>query len=140
LAEAFMLERASFAKEPDEAEDFSGHRGGLKWQPFRWCDPTVALDERQETFKVALTLNENAVDFASVQYQFPLTLVIGEEQNGIPSDVVSKCDQSIAIPMFGLMGSLNVVTATGIVVQHIAREYARQSGILPIRKASRKLL
>ncbi|MBS1728315.1 MAG: hypothetical protein JST51_16465 [Armatimonadetes bacterium] len=139
-AEAFRIEMVTFAHEEDHANDFSGNRGSTRWQPYRWLSPLEALAEKPNRLKIALTLSDEAVDFATFPYRFPMALVVGSEKDGIPDDVLKHCDAHIAIPMFGLMGSLNVATATGIVVQHIVRQYAEETGFEPIREESRQLL
>lgn len=140
LAEAFRVERVTFAYEEDGANDFSGNRGAVKWQPYRWLSPQEALAEAEGRQKIALTLTDEAVNFEDVDFQFPVTLVVGSEAQGIPADLVAQCDLVVAIPMFGLMGSLNVATATAIVVQRIASQYARLHGFEAIREESRQLL
>jgi tRNA G18 (ribose-2'-O)-methylase SpoU len=140
IAEAFRLERVTFAYEGDQANDFSGNRGALKWQPYRWLSPHEALEEAKDRQKIALTLSESAVNFETVDFQFPVTLLVGSEAQGIPQDLVAKCDLAVAIPMFGLMGSLNVATATAVVVQRIASQYARLNGFEAIRDESKRLL
>ena len=142
LAEAFMLERVSFSRESDSAEDFSGHRGSERWQPWDWVDPIEAVASAKEAGRqcVALTLNERAVAFDAFDYSWPCTLVVGSEMMGLPPALVEQCDGVVAIPMFGLMESLNVATATGIVVQHMARCYADEAGFAPLREESARLL
>ncbi len=140
LAEAFRVERVSFSMEPDQATDFSGNRGAARWQPYRWLDVHQALDELDGYQKVALTLSEDAHDFQQFDYQFPLAFVVGSEMFGIPKDVAERCDGCVAIPMYGLMGSLNVATATAIVIQHIARRYAETHSFEPVREESKRLL
>lgn len=142
LAEAFMLERVSFSKESDEAEDFSGHRGADQWQPWGWVDEYKAVAAAKAAGRqcVALTLNERAVAFDAFEYSWPCTLVVGSEMMGLPGQLVEQCDGVVAIPMFGVMASLNVATATGIVVQHMARCYADEAGFQPLREESARLL
>lgn len=140
LAEAFRIQRVTFSHEEDGAEDFSGNRGATKWQPYRWLDVHEALDELDGYQKVALTLSDDAVDYEKFDYQFPLAFVVGSEMFGIPKDVAERCDACVAIPMYGLMGSLNVATATAIVLQHIARQYAEAHDFEPIREESKRLL
>ena len=140
LAEAFRIEQVSFAFEEDKANDFSGHRGAMRWQPYRWIDPAEALAQAKDRQKIALTLSETAVNFETLDYRFPISLLVGSELDGVPKELVDQCDACVAIPMFGLMGSLNVATATAIILQHIAGEYFKQTGFQPIREESKRLL
>lgn len=140
LAEAFRIERVTFAPEEDRANDFSGHRGSIRWQQYRWLSPAEALAEAKGTQRIALTLSETAVNFQDMEYRFPLTLLVGSEMEGVPRELADQCDACVAIPMYGLMGSLNVATATAIVLQHIAMQYAERTGFQPIREESKRLL
>ena len=140
IAEGFRCEMVTFAFEVDRFNDFSGHKGSIRWQPYRWLDPLVALDQAEGRQKVALTLSSNAVNFVDFDYKYPISLVVGSELDGVPQDVLDQCDAAVAIPMYGLMGSLNVATATAIVVQHIASKYSHAHGYEPLRPESKRLV
>lgn len=140
IAEAFRCEMVTFSFEEDRFNDFSGHKGSIRWQPYQWLPPLEALERAKGRQKVALTLTPTAVNFSDFEFKYPLSLVVGSELDGVPEDVLEQCDASVAIPMFGLMGSLNVATATAIVVQHVAAMYAKQHGFEPLREQSKRLL
>ncbi len=140
IAEAFRCEMVTFSFEEDRFNDFSGHKGSIRWQPYQWLPPLEALEKAKGRQKVALTLTPEAVNLVDFEFKYPLTLVVGSELDGVPEDVVEQCDACVAIPMFGLMGSLNVATATAIVVHHVASLYAKQSGFQPLRDQSKRLL
>jgi len=61
-------------------------------------------------------------------YDYPLIprtlFIFGEEQRGLSEEAKSYCDDLIYIPQFGSVRSLNVGTASGIVMY----EYRRQHG------------
>jgi 23S rRNA (guanosine2251-2'-O)-methyltransferase len=140
VAEAFMLENVMFSYEDDGYNDFSGHRGAIQWQPYEWDAISDALPKRSNRQKVALTLTDEAVSFDNFDYRYPVSLVVGSEAKGVPAEIVNQCDAVVAIPMYGMMGSLNVATATAIVVRHIASLYAQSHGYLPMRPESQRLL
>jgi len=140
IGEAFRVQMVTFSFENDRGNDFSGHRGAIRWQPYRWMPPLEALAEAKDRQKVALTLSPDAVNFEDFEFKYPVSLVVGSEIDGIPPEVLEQCDASVAIPMFGLMGSLNVATATAIVVQHLASNYAKANGFEPLRESSRRLV
>lgn len=52
--------------------------------------------------------------------------IYGEEMLGLSDDVIALCDHMVYIPMFGSVRSLNVGTASGIVMN----EYSRQNAHL----------
>ena len=142
-AEAFRIERVTFQQEPDFATDFSGHRGSLKWQPYRWRDPLEAVLEAKEAGRhiYGLSLEPDSVSIDSVEWQFPMVLVFGSEKWGIRPDVLSQCDTTIAIPMFGAMTSLNVAVAGAITMQKAVMAYhLANPDFVPIRGVSAALL
>ncbi len=142
IGESFRVEMVTFAFEEDRANDFSGHRGAMRWQPYRWLAPLDALAEATSAGrqKVALTLSPTSVNFEDFDFRYPVSLVVGSEADGIPDEVLAQCDANVAIPIYGLMGSLNVATATAIVVQQIASQYAKANGLQPLRDESKRLV
>lgn len=141
IAEAFRLEHVHFA--PTKELSRLGSMGGHVWQPWSWTAPDEAiLSARREGYTVyALDIRETAVDVHRVSWTFPVALVIGEELTGIDADVAEQCDQAVAIPLYGLMQSLNVAVATGICLDQIAGS-ARQLDecYSPVRAISQRLL
>jgi tRNA G18 (ribose-2'-O)-methylase SpoU len=140
LAEAFRITEVIYSPEADGATDFAGSRGTKVWQPFRWTPAEEAVPElAARGFQtVAITLSERAVPLDAVEWRFPLALVVGEEKFGIPSYVEEQCEVSAAIPLYGLITSLNVTTATAIALNAAITAYAKQNPAFePARNASR---
>jgi len=54
----------------------------------------------------------------------PTALIMGSEEDGVSPEYLKRCDQIVAIPMKGTIGSLNVSVATGILLFEIARQHA----------------
>ncbi len=48
-----------------------------------------------------------------------LTLIVGNEVEGVSQDLIDLCDGAIEIPQFGTKHSLNVAVSTGIVLWHL---------------------
>lgn len=143
IADAYRIARVDFAQEADRAIDFAAQRGSKGWQPWRWSDPHTSIQEaKQEGFFVAsLTLSEQAVDVAEFEWKFPIAMVLGEENAGIPAEIEALCDASIAIPLYGLVSSLNVVTAGAICLEYATRAYSKlHPEFEPVRRESRRLL
>lgn len=68
---------------------------------------------------VALEQTDQSVDYRTIQYEGPMVLVVGNETDGISQKVIDLCDLSVEIPQHGFANSLNVTTATGIVLFHL---------------------
>lgn len=68
-------------------------------------------------------------DYQEVRYQAPLILLIGEERKGLPTELQRLCDLVVSIPMVGESDSLNVATATGVMLYEIFNQ-RRKSPLL----------
>lgn len=55
------------------------------------------------------------------------TIVIGNEGEGINSELLDCCDQTVSIPQLGQIGSLNAAVATGIILYEVQRQRAAAS-------------
>ncbi|MFV8479513.1 23S rRNA (guanosine(2251)-2'-O)-methyltransferase RlmB [Mycoplasma sp. T193] len=62
------------------------------------------------------TLQEDSVDYNTIQYPEHTVLVMGNEGSGVSKGVLAVTDQCIHINQYGTVQSLNVSVATGIVV------------------------
>ncbi len=63
---------------------------------------------------IGLEQSETAVKLPEFTAPSKLVLVLGEEVDGISSDILKKCDTLIEIPMVGHKESFNVSVAAGI--------------------------
>lgn len=63
-----------------------------------------------------------AVDYRDVDYTRPTALVLGAERQGLGEDVRARLDTSVVIPMVGMVGSLNVSVAAGVILAEAQRQ------------------
>jgi 23S rRNA (guanosine2251-2'-O)-methyltransferase len=63
-----------------------------------------------------------AVDYYKQDYQMPVALVMGSEGEGLSSLVEKNCDFLVKIPMRGTVDSLNVATATAVLLFEVVRK------------------
>ncbi len=68
---------------------------------------------------VALEKNDGATDIKKYKTKFPMALILGNEVEGVPKDILKKCDTIVSIPMRGKKESLNVSVAAGIAMYEI---------------------
>lgn len=74
-----------------------------------------------------------AVDFRAVDFTKPTCLIVGSEGNGVSQASKEAADVLITIPMYGMVESLNVASATAVVLFESQRQrlaagmYDRQS-------------
>ena len=57
-----------------------------------------------------------------VDFRQPTCLVIGNEGRGLSPELLDLCDQTVAIPQTGQVGSLNAAVAAGILCYEIGRQ------------------
>ncbi len=76
------------------------------------------------------TLNSESVDYRNFDYSQNTCFVLGAEKWGLSNELISMVDQSIFIPMRGMVQSLNVSVAASILLFEAIRQRKNQ-GILP---------
>ena len=64
---------------------------------------------------------DKAVVYHQQDYQMPVALVMGSEDKGIAPLIRNNCDFLVSIPMAGTVESLNVATATAVLLFEIAK-------------------
>lgn len=65
---------------------------------------------------VALEQAENSLDYRKFKSSKEIVLVLGEETQGLPPEILKLCDYVIEIPMKGSKESLNVSVAAGVAI------------------------
>jgi TrmH family RNA methyltransferase len=66
------------------------------------------------------TLLSATVDHRAADYQAPVMVLMGNEQQGLPPEMAALCDVNVKIPMRGRADSLNLSVATGIMIYAVA--------------------
>lgn len=64
----------------------------------------------------AIERSDKAVDYNKINYDDNFLLLIGGEDKSLTDEIFAKCDQTIKIPMFGKVNSLNMSVAAAIVI------------------------
>ena len=60
--------------------------------------------------------------YLEIDYRGPVAIVVGAEGEGIGRRVLSTCDEHVRLPMKGLVASLNVSVAVGVIVYEVLRQ------------------
>ncbi len=68
---------------------------------------------------VAIELTDTAIPYDTFDYKLPVALVVGHETDGVSEDVLKLCDGVVALPMFGINISLNVMVSLAIVLYQV---------------------
>jgi tRNA (guanosine-2'-O-)-methyltransferase len=84
---------------------------------------TFLKQKKEKGFQVVVThLEERAVSFRQIDYTKPTLLVMGNEKDGVSAEIVELADEVIIIPMQGMVQSLNVSVATGLILYEAQRQ------------------
>jgi tRNA (guanosine-2'-O-)-methyltransferase len=113
-------------------EDYQAYRG-TAMGAHHWvevcCHATVAqaLQPLQDAGYqlVAAHPVDAAVDFRAVDYTVPTALVLGAERQGLSDAALAAVTHFVRVPMMGMVGSLNVSVAAGIVLSEVQHQRQR---------------
>ena len=101
--------------------------GSKKWVhvDFRESVEEVLVDLKAQDFQLlAAHLSHDAINYREADYTGPTALVLGAELDGVSENALEHVDRSIAIPMEGMVGSLNVSVAAAVVLYEAQRQRA----------------
>jgi len=68
---------------------------------------------------IALEQTDDSINYKNFDFHKPVAIIVGHEVDGISNELLRLCDTTIEIPMHGIANSLNVATATGIILYHL---------------------
>lgn len=78
---------------------------------------------KKKGFKIAGTcLKGSSIPYTALDYTRPTALVFGNESEGISEEALSLADYKIKVPMIGMVQSLNLSVAVGIVLYEAMRQ------------------
>ncbi len=82
---------------------------------------TPPLDNLKATGYRIVALEQDLMSISLSEYAVPpkIALLIGEEVDGIPQDLLKKCQDILEISMYGKKESFNVSVATGIALYQL---------------------
>lgn len=93
----------------------------VAWE--KHTDVTMLLRELKEVgFTIyALEQDERSIPYDSVTDDKKIALLVGNEVEGLSSEILALCDAILEIPMRGSKNSLNVSVATGIALYELTQ-------------------
>jgi tRNA (guanosine-2'-O-)-methyltransferase len=91
---------------------------------------------KERGLKVAAShLGRGAILYTELDYTQPLALVFGSESGGVSAEALEMADFEIQIPMLGMVQSLNLSVAVGIILYE-AMKQRRAKGLYERRRLS----
>lgn len=79
-------------------------------------------------FTVVAATEKSDKNYTEADYTVPVALVMGAEDTGVSSAVLRYCDEMVAIPMRGTIGSLNVSVAAAVMMYEAVRQRRALNG------------
>lgn len=73
-------------------------------------------------FTIVAASEKSDKNYTQVDYNTPVAIVMGAEDTGVSPAVLRYCDEMVAIPMKGNIGSLNVSVAAGVMMYEVVRQ------------------
>ncbi|MBO7499153.1 MAG: 23S rRNA (guanosine(2251)-2'-O)-methyltransferase RlmB [Bacteroidaceae bacterium] len=77
---------------------------------------------KQCGFRIIGATEKGNRNYTEAHYTDPVCLIMGAEDTGIPTEHLALCDDWVAIPQYGHIGSLNVSVAAGILIYEAVRQ------------------
>lgn len=126
-ADAVALSRlylSGFTGAPPSKQIAKTALGSEQSVPWERAEPLALIDARRSAGweTAAIETVDDAVDLFDWRPRFPVLVVFGHEVDGLPADIVQRCDIRVRIPMAGTKRSLNVATAGGVVLYELYRQ------------------
>lgn len=95
-------------------------RGSEKWVDLRaWPATTSAVEHlRAQGMELVAAHPEGELDPSDLRDIPKLTLVLGNERDGIGSELAAACTKRVRVPMRGFVESLNVSVSGAVLLSH----------------------
>ena len=105
-------------KNPKIAKAALGAEDSIPWEARADIFELINELKGEGVMVVAVEQHSNSVPYTEWHPPTSVALILGNEVDGVPEDVLAACDAIIEIPMSGSKESLNVSVAAGIALFH----------------------
>lgn len=78
---------------------------------------------REKGFYVIAADQDGETNVSGFSAEFPLAVVVGSEGKGVRPLVKRNCDETIRIPLYGKVASLNVSSAAAVIFYEISKQF-----------------
>lgn len=95
-----------------------------EWVPWEYAVTAVeAIKDLRSKIKdlqiISIEQSEKSVPYDTIDYKFPIALIIGHETDGVSKDALEASDYIAELPMWGINISLNVMVSLGIMLYKV---------------------
>tara|TARA_B100000902_G_scaffold143545_2_gene141000 strand:- start:2915 stop:3442 length:528 start_codon:yes stop_codon:yes gene_type:complete len=100
-----------------------GANNSIKWEYFEKTEDAIKILKSKKNQIIAIEQTTNSKKLNQLRKIIkPITLIFGNEVDGISDNILKYCDEAIEIPQFGTKHSLNISVAAGIAIWEIWRK------------------
>jgi len=101
-------------KRKDLAKSALGAEEYVLWESKKNLPALICRLKKENFLIIGIEQAKNSIDYRDVKLQNKNAFIAGAEVEGIPKNILNKCDVIAEMPMRGRKESLNVSVATGI--------------------------
>jgi tRNA G18 (ribose-2'-O)-methylase SpoU len=125
VTKIFLVGYTPIPPRPDIHKVALGADEWVPWEQRKTLKPLLKSLKKKGVKIVALEKNENSIPIETLLVSSSVALIVGNEVDGISSDILDFCDVVAHIPMRGRKESLNVSIAGGIGMYEIGNRLYR---------------
>ncbi|MFA6251282.1 MAG: TrmH family RNA methyltransferase [Candidatus Paceibacterota bacterium] len=105
----------------DIAKSALGAETWIPWEYKKTLIPLINTLKKNGYKIIAIEQDEKSIDYRKLKIKSKVAIIMGREVEGLPKNILNKCDVIAEIPMHGKKESLNVSVACGIALFRILR-------------------
>jgi len=107
-----------------------GAENTVEWEFVKNPEELITKLKKEGFEIIVVEQSSKAENFYDIEYPEKIALIFGNEITGVSSEIISKSDKDIIIPMLGKKNSLNVATCVGILMYYIRAIELKKSRII----------
>lgn len=107
-------------KVPEFEKVALGAEGTMPWEQ-KELDELLVEFKKENVQLLALEQSSESILYSEFVPKFPTVLLVGNEVEGVPQDILKSMDAVLEIPMHGAKESLNVSVAAGVALYQLKR-------------------
>ena len=134
--DAAGVHQAHFLSKSRDMQTFnSTAQGSQKWVGIKNHDSTsaaISYLRKKDFILYGTSFNKKSIDYRELDFTKNTCFVLGSEKWGLSDELISQVDESIYIPMSGMVQSLNVSVAAAILLFEAVRQ-RYDNGSLPTK-------
>lgn len=129
LADAVAAEKAILcagSETPPNTRIKKASINTTEWVPWEYHETALeAITKLREDVPgiqiVSVEQNDRSVPYDTVDYTFPVAIIVGHETDGVSKEAMDASDIIAEMPMWGINISLNVMVSLGIVLYEVMK-------------------